>query len=187
MLKLITNLKHCKLLNRSLSSTVSQNEIKTEQSSDKFETVFKFPFIRYISMLNRLKVYQIVGTSLALPGCGLMEALNVLPQGALLSAAYIGITGSAVLSVTTLPFRNTIGYLYISSDNQKVKISSMNFWGKRQDKIIATEDWIPLLEMPPKATDAVFLQPKLTDGTKYKLFVKFGNVINPSKMGQVLE
>lgn len=98
-----------------------------------------------------------------------------------------GITGSAVLSLTTLPFRNTIGYLYISSDNQKVKISSMNFWGKRQDKIIATEDWIPLLEMPPKATDAVFLQPKLSDGTKYKLFVKFGNVINPSKMGQVLE
>lgn len=90
MLKLITNLKHCKLLNRSLSSTISQNEIKTEQSSDKFETVFKFPFIRYISMLNRLKVYQIVGTSLALPGCGLMEALNVLPEGALLSAAYIG-------------------------------------------------------------------------------------------------
>lgn len=63
----------------------------------------------------------------------------------------------------------------------------MNFWGKRQDKIIATEDWIPLLDMPPKVTDAVFLQPKLSDGTKYKLFVRFGDVLNPSKMGQVLE
>ncbi|CAD0199342.1 unnamed protein product [Chrysodeixis includens] len=191
MLKLITNLKHCKLLNRGLSSTISANEnqsnFKTKQSTDNFETVFKFPFIRYIAILNRLKVYQLAGTTLALPGCGLMEVLNVLPEGALLSAAYIGITGSVVLSLTTLPFRNTIGYLYVSQDNTKVKISSMNFWGKRQDKIIATEDWIPLLEMPSKATDAIFLQPKLADGTKYKLFIKFGNVLNASKMGQVLE
>lgn len=99
----------------------------------------------------------------------------------------LGVTGAAVLSLGSLPFKNVIGFLYISEDNQHVKISSVNFWGKREDKIISADDWIPLLDMGPKKMDALYLSPHLTDNTRYKLFVKFGKVLNPKKIGQVLE
>lgn len=98
-----------------------------------------------------------------------------------------GITGTAVLSLASLPFRNIIGYLYIRVDNKKIKISSVDFWGKRKDRIVNVDDWFPLLDMAPRTTDAIYLQPLLADGTKYKLFVKFGNVLNSKRMGEVLE
>lgn len=92
-----------------------------------------------------------------------------------------------MLSLATLPFRNIIGHLYISEDNKQIKISSLDFWGRRKDRIIATEDWIPLLDMPPKTMDAIYLTPQLTDGTKYKLLVRYGKIYNVEKMGRVLE
>lgn len=98
-----------------------------------------------------------------------------------------GITGTALLSLGSLPFRNIIGYIYLRVDDKKIKISSVDFWGRRKDRIVKADDWFPLLDMPPKATDAIYLTPLLADGTKYKLFVKFGNVLNPKRMGQVLE
>lgn len=99
----------------------------------------------------------------------------------------LGITGAVVLALGTLPFRNIIGHLYISENNEKIKISSVGFSGKRVDRIVNVDDWIPLLEMQPRKTDLIYLSPQLTDGTKYKLFLKFGVVINSKKIGQVLE
>lgn len=117
--------------------------------------------------------------------CASYKSLSLLQTSLLFSVT--GLTGTAVLSLTTLPFRNVIGYLYIRTDNQKVKISSVDFWGKRKDRIVPVNDWFPLHDMAPKVTDALYLTPQLADGTKYKLFVKFGAVLNPKKIGQVLE
>ncbi|KAJ2946035.1 hypothetical protein O0L34_g4953 [Tuta absoluta] len=113
--------------------------------------------------------------------------MNVIPSHGFLSTAYIGLTGAAVLCLSTLTFRNVIGHLYISEDNTEIKISSVDFWGRRIDKIIPADNWVPLLDMAPKTLDALYLTPELTDGTKYKLPIKFGKVLNAQKMGQVLE
>lgn len=98
-----------------------------------------------------------------------------------------GITGGVVLSLFTYPFRNVIGHLYISDDNKLIKISSVDFYGKRKDKIISTNDWIPILDLKPSILDGFFLRPELTDGSKYKLFVKYGIIKDPKKMAAVLE
>ncbi|XP_061377405.1 transmembrane protein 186-like [Danaus plexippus] len=153
----------------------------------EFENVFSFPFIKYMAMVNRLKVYQGLASCIVVPSCGILEMMNVIPGNTFYAAAYTGMTGVAVLSLFTLPFNNVIGQLYISEDNKQIKISSLNFFGKRIDKIVNVDDWVPLLDLAPKTTDAFYLSPQLTDGTKYKLFVKFGIVRNSHKMGQVLE
>lgn len=63
----------------------------------------------------------------------------------------------------------------------------MDFWGRRIDKIVPVDDWIPLFELSPKKMDVLYLRPQIADGSEYKLFIKFGNIINHKKMSQVLE
>lgn len=41
--------------------------------------------------------------------------------------------------------------------------------------------------METKTSDAFYLSPQLTDGTKYKLLAKFGTIKDAKKMGEVLE
>lgn len=101
--------------------------------------------------------------------------------------SFSGITGTALLSLASLPVRNTIGFLYISDDNKHIKISSVDFWGNRIDRIVDVDDWVPLFDMPSKMTNILYLTPQLTDGSKYKLFIHFGKVLNAKKMSYVLE
>lgn len=92
MLKLILGSKKFNIINGRCCSTAKQNVMPStpEQCPSIYETVFSFPFVKYIAAFNRLKVYHLTGTSLAVPGCGLMEMFDVLPQGAFFTAAYIG-------------------------------------------------------------------------------------------------
>ncbi|XP_023946744.2 uncharacterized protein LOC112052065 [Bicyclus anynana] len=168
---------------RNFSSTVKGNP--AEQC--RFDHVFSFPTVKYIALINRLKIYQLYATGLVIPSSGLMELCNVVSENTFFISSYIGLTGAAVLTLGTFPFRNIIGHLYISEDDKKIKISSVGFSGKRIDRIVDVDDWIPLLEMEPKKTDALFLSPQLRDGTKYKLFIKFGVVRNPARMSHILE
>lgn len=98
-----------------------------------------------------------------------------------------GVTGGILFSLGSLPFNNAIGFLYISEDDKYIKISAVDFWGRRKDRVIPVDMWIPLLEMKPKTMDTIYLTPQLTDGSKYKLFLKFGKELNSTKMGQILE
>ncbi|XP_068631595.1 transmembrane protein 186 [Battus philenor] len=168
---------------RNLSS-VKNNGISRDIS---FETVYSLPLIKYIATINRLKVYHFIGTGIALPTCSLLEIFNAVPNNSFLTASYIGVTGAIVLSLASFPLRNTIGFLYVSEDNKFIKISSVDYWGRRKDKIINSNDWIPMFDLSPKVMDGIYRTPQLSDGTKYKLFVRFGKIVNGTKMAQVLE
>lgn len=70
----------------------STKKIDEQNSATKFETVFSFPTVRYIAYINRLKVYQLAGTSLIVPGAGVLEITNTVASGTFLVACYIGMT-----------------------------------------------------------------------------------------------
>lgn len=98
-----------------------------------------------------------------------------------------GLTGTALFSLASIPTSDIIGILYINEDCTKIKISFIDFWGRRKDRIINSEEWIPLLDLKSRKTDLVYLTPELTDGSKFKLFFRFGQVLNSTKIGKVLE
>lgn len=88
MLRLLIGSRNCNIIYRRCCSTIKE-KVQPENPSI-YETVFSFPFIKYVALFQRLKVYHLTGTSIAIPGCGLMEIMDVLPPGALYAAAYIG-------------------------------------------------------------------------------------------------
>lgn len=63
---------------------------RTDKLSEKFETVFSFPFVKYFSLFNRIKVYHIATTSVAIPTSGLLEWNSLVAQDTFLSVAYVG-------------------------------------------------------------------------------------------------
>lgn len=86
MIPIARILKQCDGLQRMYTSKTPE----TSPTTERFETVFTFPHIKYFAVFNRLKAYHIVGSSLAIPSCGLLEILNVFPHQSFLTAAYIG-------------------------------------------------------------------------------------------------
>lgn len=50
----------------------------TKNSIDEYDTIYKFPYIRHISLINRIKYYQTVLTGTALPLSALFNQIGVL-------------------------------------------------------------------------------------------------------------
>lgn len=75
---------------RLFSNVTSVKNSVQNTDNNKFEPVFSFPFITKFSLFNRLKIYQIVATALAVPGCGILEMSNYISSGSTLGAMYIG-------------------------------------------------------------------------------------------------
>lgn len=109
-------IRHARISNIGCRSCSTAKENVAQDKASNYEPVFSFPFIKYIAVLNRLKVYQIVGSTIAIPSCGIMEAFNTLPSGAFLSASYIGKSPLAF----DAPFMHTIKANTIISINMYV-------------------------------------------------------------------
>lgn len=77
-----------KKLGRPCTRVCSSNSSISEKT--KFETVFTFPYIKYFALFNRLKVYHIYGSGVAVPSCGLLEMCDVLAAQSFTTAATIG-------------------------------------------------------------------------------------------------
>lgn len=63
---------------------------KTPPEQIKFDPVFSFPFVKYIALVNRLKVYHLYGSCIVIPSSGLMEIMNLAPENTFVVASYIG-------------------------------------------------------------------------------------------------
>lgn len=63
---------------------------KTLNQNVSFEPVFSFPHIKYIAIINRLKVYHLYGSGITVPSCGLLEMFGMVPDNVFLAATYIG-------------------------------------------------------------------------------------------------
>lgn len=83
-------------------------------------------------------------------------------------------------------FTNYIGYVYVKEDDKYVKLAYVDFWGKRKDTIVSTDDIIPLSDIAFSITDSLFLKVKrFSTRDVMKLNVKLGQVLDKNKFNNI--
>lgn len=100
MLKLFTILKGApahptKCILRTVFITAHQKTKQelpkeTKQTETEFATIFRFPYMKYLVLLNRLKVYQTIAASLAVPVNATLTHFNYIELNTALSICAIG-------------------------------------------------------------------------------------------------
>ncbi|KAL1116003.1 hypothetical protein AAG570_005498, partial [Ranatra chinensis] len=85
-----------------------------------------------------------------------------------------GIGSTAAVFCVSELFTNLIGFVYISKDLTEVKISYLDYWGKRKDVITNLSDIGPL----GLNSKLYFLVKRLSSNESFKLSMKFGEIIN---------
>lgn len=95
--------------------------------------------------------------------------------------AIVGVTSCLTLALSSLVFKNLVGFIYVNESNDKLKIAFINYWGEREDRIINVNDLIPNWEQK-KPHKLVFYQLILLHSdpkVKYKLLHRHGAIENP--------
>lgn len=72
-----------------------------------------------------------------------------------------------------------IGFIYCDPDKKLVKISHLDFWGRRKDVELPLNDLVPLSDLPAFPTDFMYYTLRRFSSTQtFKLNLKYGNVID---------
>lgn len=123
-----------KLRNLRPLSTVIQNE---------FKTIYKFPYIQHIAVVQRLKLYH-----------------TTLTAAAVTSTTVLGYCGQISLEITQgisicsivglLPFytfghftHKLVGFVYLNENRNLARISYIDFWGRRKNTDMPVEEVSP--------------------------------------------
>lgn len=97
------------ILTRTCVHKINSNNLTDTNKilDEKFETVFNFPLVKSFALFNRLKVYQTVGTAIAIPTCAALEMSNIVSGYYTLALMYIG-------KLTTQIFINLRLYFFVT-------------------------------------------------------------------------
>lgn len=77
-------------------------------------------------------------------------------------------------------FKNTIGMIYVTEDEKKLKVVSCNFKGQRVDTVINTNDWMMFSDLPEIKIWSTFFHTTRTYDNQHnwKMFHSNGKIID---------
>lgn len=172
---------NCRLwINTKWSMTRSLNSaIKVNENLEKYTPIYKFPYIRGVSIINRLKFYQSVVSVLSIPSSLVLCTLNLVNSDVALTTIGIAISGCTFFYSMGYITNNVIGIMYINGNKTKLKIAYVDFWGRRKDVFIPMKDNVPSSEIPTSFTDHVYWKFKNSSiPNTLKISTRYGNVFD---------
>lgn len=147
-------------------STTKQNDYKP---------VYKFPYIRGIGLINRLKLYHTVLTTAAIPTTTILNQLNIISYDQILITAIVSLGGIVPLYGFGYFSNKLVGIVYLNEKEEKVKFAYLDFWGVRKDVIIPVSDIVPLSEVSRALTDPLYSRiQQFSSKETFKLCTKYG-------------
>ncbi|EFN57347.1 hypothetical protein CHLNCDRAFT_142712 [Chlorella variabilis] len=147
-------------------------------------------------LLVRMKVFQLVGiAALAVPINTFLATGHVASTQAVMASALV--MGAGVASGALWFYsRRYVGELALLSGSQpgqppRLRISVLDFWGKREDNDVALQALVPPLQhLPESARRAMLQEPLLpldVEGDRqYFLSVRYGKVVDPAMLHALL-
>lgn len=164
---------------RRFATEAAGKRTETEKSAfTEWRTVYSMPGIRLVAALSRLKVYQAVITAAGTPIVFALGSAGQLSTDALAIYAAIGVTGLITLTLASYAASNLVGFIYVNEEQDLLKLAYVDFWGRRQETLIETEDLLPSWEQGSPSR-LRFVSPiclRSDSKRRYKLLNRFGHV-----------
>ncbi|XP_024085456.1 transmembrane protein 186 [Cimex lectularius] len=165
---------------RSLSNGTLQEVKNNEKISETkgFNVIYRFTPILIGSLVNRLKKIQLYITCTTVPvsyGFFLTDYCSGDLPVSVATLCGLSMLGTAAIGQF---FTRTIGFIYISDDGQEVKLSYVDFWGRRKNICLPPDEILPLSHSPRYFTDMLYQRVFLTTSVKPLKLMKFGEITN---------
>lgn len=147
--------------------------------------IFHFPGIVLTASVKRLKLYPVGVTGATVPICLGLAYADILSVTAAQICGSIGLTSTLTLLLFSYLTNNLVGYVYTDEDCKRVKISFVDFHGKRQDRIYSIDDIVPRSELGRSLLKFYFPVKNHDNGDVYRLIHKYGEVYNEQAFNKV--
>jgi len=166
-------------------STETEKKVKkinaAEELKENWEPIYRFPKIKAVSSVIKLKNYQLTATVFGLPVTYFFFAEHLL---------VVGYTGSSLvltLSIISYMLKNSVGAMYVNKKNSDlVRIAYLNFWGSRRDSEFQIDDVVPFSDLPNSIASKFYTKLKFNNGhEELKLLSKEVEILDYDKFSRI--
>lgn len=166
------------LSTRQLSAKPDLPSAERKLSSADFKVIYRFPYIRLVRLITRMKLYQTGLTVFAIPPTLYAYASGVVSLNACMATASIGTFASVMLIVMSNFLQRFVGLLAVSESLPYARLSHLTFWGKRHDVFVPCEDFVPLSDISENTNDIYLKVRRYSTQDVYYLSLRFGHTEN---------
>ncbi|KAH8348991.1 hypothetical protein KR084_013076, partial [Drosophila pseudotakahashii] len=147
----------------------------------EWRTVYSLPAIRIVAAFSRLKVYQAAITAAGTPIVFALGSAGQLSTDALAIYGTVGISGLVTLTLASYAASNLVGFVYVNEQQDLIKLAYVDFWGRRQEALLDTDDLLPIWEQGSPSR-LKFVSPiclRSDPKKRFKILNRFGHVSDP--------
>lgn len=175
--------------NRLLSHNNKNSKLAFNKDED-WHVIYKLPTIKYIRLVSRVKIYQIL-----LMGCFCyplyVQYTDNLISSGLFYSAIGGCIGTSLVFIVFSYFATRItGQLAVDKKQQQLRISRLNFYGTRCNDIISLDNVIPWADVSTdEDLQKTFQRLYLHDGDKeyvYLYSLKYGQLVDSEMFEKII-
>ncbi|XP_044758943.1 transmembrane protein 186 [Coccinella septempunctata] len=160
---------------------------KSNPAGEGYTTVYKFPWIRHMSVFSRLKIYHAAGVIISVPVSFVLASQGIVDAALPLATTYIGLGTGAFLGSLSVVTNRYIGFIYFNGTKETVKVAYVDFWGKRREQEIPLRDIMPFSEASVNYIGQYFYKPlqRYSGGKTLKVNLNYGTVIDQEKFQKI--
>lgn len=161
-------------------------------------TIFRMPHVNAFRLIIRIKLY-LTGASIGLCLFRLYEVLTVDINASLFQAGLLAVTTLSGLIFVGNYFRRMVCQIYISENQQCLRLCRFTFFGRRLDLVLPISCVVPLTEtnktgrapvltmefIKPEKVDLVYDQLEFYD-EKLQVPVFFGGIVDKERFQKAL-
>ncbi|KAF2900931.1 hypothetical protein ILUMI_05254 [Ignelater luminosus] len=178
-----SNLRSISIFNANYKQDKNSHQIPTLSN---FTPIYKFEYVRVLSIVNRLKFYNTIFTGVLIPSSLILSELEVIHQDFIVNSTVMGLTTCASLYIVGILANKFIGFVYLNKEENSLRIAYIDFWGHRKDIEVPLNDMIPFSEVPTSITDLFYLKfCRFSNEEVLKINFKYGIVLNRDKFKKV--
>lgn len=155
-----------------------QNVMDTSMTSKDYRVLYRFPYIRVGGIVNKLKKHLTVVTAAGVPTSALLKLMDFISIDTMTAFITLGGVSCCALYSVGIIFYKLVGALYLSSDSSTIKISYLDFWGKRVDIFCPVSDVVPFSEISERSGDIYINLRRYSTPQTLHFTLRFGTVLD---------
>lgn len=166
-------------------AAVTSKHIRNSPDEDKFELVYKFPYLVPVRAISRFKIYQTAVTCAGIPFVQSLITSGAIAQSQGIIALVLASTALATLYYLSYITRKLVCIISVTEDMETVRLGRMTFWGNRRNITVPVEEIIPLAEGKNSPND-IYTDITTVDGS-VNLYIplRFGGIENFNSFQQI--
>ena len=186
-----THLNHRSIHTATINVAKIVSPTDSPEERTDYRIFYRFPHIRLARLLTRLKLFQTGLTVLMIPPAWHFYSAGLVGLDSCVKTVGISMFACLMLYIMSGYLRRLVGLAAINDKETVVRLSCLNFWGKRHDLYVDSSDLVPLMDLSERPSDVyVVVRRYSTDDVMYlslkygvitdrELFTKvFGNVLS---------